>query len=370
MESVIVLKFQIFQYYFYLLNMSVSPESNKKLLSTSSPEGIQVASKITPTRLADLLIKKGPLPIRHITYQLTLQVPSFDLLSLSKQRRLIMSAMSQVDPVNNVVFEKIGWGQWAIRKLDSNFIITEGTEGGAEVTEAANKIDINELKQTNLKLGWAKKKQVKRESISSKLIDIKLPVDQYNENVITSDSEFSDDDDEDLDLDEGRDLPPVKFANRVPENNTNTIRLSFNRSRLNSFEESNHSNTSINSIPSSSPNYTSQTPRGRRKSSFNESHVRTKLTSNNIILPPISNPQNQPLPHLKIYNDDTDEEDWATIGPESLRAKGITKKKITPRKFNSSRSNSMSNHRKSLILENDINDEERSAALALVGLMN
>ena len=114
--------------------MSTSPSkpdgtnSKKHLLSTSSREGIQVASKITPTRLANLLIRKGPLPIRHITSQLSIEVHGFEMLSLSKQRRLIMAAMEQVDPENNVVFEKIGWGQWAVRKVDSDYIVTEGTE--------------------------------------------------------------------------------------------------------------------------------------------------------------------------------------------------------------------------------------------------
>lgn len=198
-------------------SLSTTP---KKLLSTSSPEGIQVASKITPTRLANLLIRKGPLPIRHITGHLAVEVPSFDQLSLSKQRRLIMAAMEQTDPSNNVVFEKIGWGQWAVRKVDSDFIVTEGTEstGGEVAGKTAAEIknmtaedrkqpllNVNDLRnQTNLKLGWSKKQNVlqnsqnhlakkgRRESITNNvknLHNLKLPNEPAASTAIASDSE-------------------------------------------------------------------------------------------------------------------------------------------------------------------------------------
>ena len=120
-------------------------------LSTSSPEAIKVAAEITPTRLANLLIKKGPLPIRLITAQLAVEVPGFDLLSLSKQRRLIMAAMEAGDTENNVVFEKIGWGQWAVRRKDSDYIVTEGSVDGSDKT----RVSVHELKE-KAKLGWLK----------------------------------------------------------------------------------------------------------------------------------------------------------------------------------------------------------------------
>ncbi|KAI5952605.1 STB3 [Candida jiufengensis] len=226
---------------------NVDNTNNKKsILSTSSPEGIQVASKITPTRLANLLIRKGPLPIRHITSQLSLEVSSFELLSLSKQRRLIMAAMEQTDPINNVVFEKIGWGQWAVRKVDSDYIVTEGTEqqetsnqlksenplqqllnpeNNQKKTKKSHShsfgegdkkmININDLRnQTNLKLGWSKKKnsntttptnnnldKFRRESITNQvknLHNLKLPNESID-NAIASDSdEDSDEEDENL----------------------------------------------------------------------------------------------------------------------------------------------------------------------------
>ncbi|KAI5949492.1 STB3 [Candida theae] len=251
---------------------NLSTTQKKFLLSTSSPEGMQVASKITPTRLANLLIKKGPLPIRHITAQLTLEVPSFELLSLSKQRRLIMAAMEQVDPTNNVVFEKIGWGQWAVRKVDSDYIVTEGTEQreqreqqqqhhvtgtpqsvSPEGQDASYKkklgkqlkphsvdsetkvININDLRnQTNLKLGWSKNRKdgsgsgsgsgsggtstaldkngARRESITNSvknLHNIRLPNERID-NAIASDSE-DEDDDRFKDLEEEEDEDEVDF---------------------------------------------------------------------------------------------------------------------------------------------------------------
>lgn len=118
-------------------------------LSTSSPEALRVAAEITPTRLANLLIRKGPLAIRLITAQLSIEVPGFELLSLSKQRRLIMAAMEQEDRTNNVVFEKIGWGQWAVRKADSDYIVTDNAS-------AYPRISVQELRE-KAKLGWLKK---------------------------------------------------------------------------------------------------------------------------------------------------------------------------------------------------------------------
>lgn len=423
--------------------------NNKKLLSTSSPEGIQVASKITAARLANLLIRKGPLPIRHITSQLAIEVPSFELLSLSKQRRLIMAAMEQTDNSNNVVFEKIGWGQWAVRKVDSDFIVTEGTESTLDIETAVVDsklplINVHELRnQANLKLGWSKKTK-RRESITNNktnLHNLKLPNEKLemdvaiasdsedeSDDIIEDDKEEEEDDDEDEDDDElfafddesinkfKKSSPPIKFAKRVPlkvspppgeyprnrrRSSNSSINkpgfrnLVFNRSRLNSMENldnyikssAQNSNISINSPqpPSSMPNPPSQfyhssgstsalsvspplnswngnnyihsgdatspesiaaTLNGgnRRKSSFNESHLRSTLSSSLPKTPQMSSPHaasqllnivnllNKPYDNAQHANStpsiteqlskgysDTDEEDWATIGAESLR---------------------------------------------------
>lgn len=443
-------------------------DAKKTLLSTSSPEAIKVAQKITSARLANLLIRKGPLPIRHITSQLATEVPGFEFLSLSKQRRLIMAAMDQGDSENNVVFEKIGWGQWAVRKIDSDYIVTEGTQSNVDdmAVEEPAKINVHDLRnQAGLKLGWTKKKgqadkpkakgKSRRESITnnkSNLHNMKVP-NEHLDSTLESDSEDDfaleddeeeeeDDEDEEsqsddieeeedalfaFDQDEKPRNTPIKFANRVPlkispppqgnsssrrkssssvtknpHNNTTRHQI-FNRSRLNSIENldnyivssAKNSNLSINSPPplstphaglsvndnswnsnyihnNSNPNISPDSiaatisTANRRKSSFNESHIRSTLSSSlpkpHLIL---SSPKatllvSSPKPHLlvpspptqlaKPYENsafsvsassigrksrrqpplshpinnqsDTDEEDWATIGAESLRENG------------------------------------------------
>lgn len=440
-------------------------DAKKTLLSTSSPEAIKVAQKITSARLANLLIRKGPLPIRHITSQLATEVPGFEFLSLSKQRRLIMAAMDQGDSENNVVFEKIGWGQWAVRKIDSDYIVTEGTQSNVDdmAVEEPAKINVHDLRnQAGLKLGWTKKQgqagkpkakgKSRRESITnnkSNLHNMKVP-NEHLDSTLESDSEddFALEDDEEeeededdsqsddieeeedalfaFDQDEKPRNTPIKFANRVPlkispppqgtsssrrkssssvtknaHNNTTRHQI-FNRSRLNSIENldnyiissAKNSNLSINSPPlstshaglsvnenswnsnyihnNSNPNISPDSiaatisTANRRKSSFNESHIRSTLSSSlpkpHLILSSpkatllVSSPKPQllvpspptqlakpyensafsasassigrksrrqpPLTHTINNQSDTDEEDWATIGAESLRENG------------------------------------------------
>ncbi|CAN3476180.1 hypothetical protein DICA0_D11496 [Diutina catenulata] len=433
----------------------------KKLLSTSSPEGIQVASQITPTRLANLLIRKGPLPIRHITAQLAVEVPSFDSLSLSKQRRLIMAAMDQTDPENNVVFEKIGWGQWAVRKVDSDYIVTEGTDDPSK--ELPQQVNVAEFR--NQKLGWSKKKVSnkkegklpRRTSITTQsrnLHNTAVPGEpaehpmvtrsrgQTRETAITSDSESSEEEEDDDDRDEifAYDNEPIKFANRVPikvspppadaaaarrwshsaANSRVPVQLRqhlYNRSRLNSMDtldnyltssaQNSTSSVASSGLASPPPAYYSVSPPGgmwpqqapvsahyggnytagtgpaadgarRRKSSFNESHVRSTLPSSvpksqPVTLPPIGVPQNQPLPHLSAAmtaGDDTDEEDWATIGAETLRT--ATHGRVHKKKRASVSGSRRPSFRHFSVPQSpeDLNDDEKSAALALVELMH
>ncbi|ANB12976.1 Stb3p [Sugiyamaella lignohabitans] len=88
-------------------------------LNTNSPVAIAAAAAVTPDKLSRLLLTQGPLAIRHITSHLALTINGFADLSLSKQRRLIIAVLDSGDPVNSVVFEKVGWGRWAARKTDS-----------------------------------------------------------------------------------------------------------------------------------------------------------------------------------------------------------------------------------------------------------
>ncbi|KAF5209951.1 putative Sin3 binding family protein [Clavispora lusitaniae] len=378
------------------------PDRKPSKLSTSSPEALRVAAEITPHRLANLLIRKGPLAIRVITAQLAAEVPGFELLSLSKQRRLIMAAMEQGDAANNVVFEKIGWGQWAVRRSGSDYIVTDaGTEP----------VSVHELRE-KAKLGWSKKSAAaaRRDSISKGgLHSVRVP-DEHgvqmsgdhgmrspeNESDSASDSDddmdmleqshidvqresqretssraraevqqlsrgrpddtaiAEDSDEEDLfAFDEDHKSPPL-FAQRVPTKispppvhgrrksssavsngvakNTNYSRHQiFNRNRLNSLE--NLDNYIVSSARNSSFSVSSPPPagsvgsasplgswganqgafalveplvRGRRKSSFNESSMRSTLSASR-------------RESRTDASSDTDEEDWASMGAESLR---------------------------------------------------
>lgn len=205
--------------------VEVAPKQEKKpatKLSTSSPEAIRVAAEITSHRLANLLIRMGPLPIRLITAQLAVEVPGFDHLSLSKQRRLIMAAMEQGDTENNVVFEKIGWGQWAVRPVNSDYIVTEGTVDTAAANgNAAPRVSIRELKES-AKLGWLKKADVaaphkdtglanRRRSITNNktnLHNVKLPNEKLVSQSAISDSEP---DSEESEEEEDDDMDVLKF---------------------------------------------------------------------------------------------------------------------------------------------------------------
>lgn len=89
-------------------------------LSTSSPEAMAAASMVTPQLLSSLLVNKGPLAIRHITNTLFEEIPDFQKLSSSKQRRLIMAVMESGDRKNHIIFEKIGWGQWTAKVVPAH----------------------------------------------------------------------------------------------------------------------------------------------------------------------------------------------------------------------------------------------------------
>lgn len=104
-----------------------------KPISTSSPAGLAAAQMVTPSKLSNLLLEKGPLAIRHITQNLSNEIPSFKDLSSSKQRRLIMSAMEIGDQEQSVVFAKIGWGQWSAKPVARESFLQE-----REATNVAN----------------------------------------------------------------------------------------------------------------------------------------------------------------------------------------------------------------------------------------
>ncbi|KAA8911898.1 hypothetical protein TRICI_003691 [Trichomonascus ciferrii] len=103
-----------------LSSSSTSSKDGNGPLNTNSPIALAAAAAVTPEKLAKLLLTQGPLAIRHITSHLALTIPGFADLSLSKQRRLIIAVLDNEDPVNGVIFEKVGWGRWAARRTDGS----------------------------------------------------------------------------------------------------------------------------------------------------------------------------------------------------------------------------------------------------------
>ncbi|CCK67967.1 uncharacterized protein KNAG_0A02780 [Huiozyma naganishii CBS 8797] len=89
------------------------------------------ASLVTPAKLADLLMERGPLAIRYINQALTESVPLFKDLSTSKQRRLVMGAMELGDQERCMVFKKVGWGLWTVERV--------APESFIEVRDATNR---------------------------------------------------------------------------------------------------------------------------------------------------------------------------------------------------------------------------------------
>lgn len=183
--------------------------TNIKPLSTTTPEAIAAANKVTPERLSDLLLDKGPLAIRYITKELSVSIPCFKDLSTSKQRRLIMSAMETGDVKNNRLFEKIGWGQWSIKVVPSE-----------EFESQRKLVNLHNLEVKLSHQSSNSRKSTSEESQTDKIIYI-------DENAIHSD-----------DGDDHGDDDTEKVDNTTDQSNQNKIikaTVHYPRKRLHSF---------------------------------------------------------------------------------------------------------------------------------------
>ncbi|KAI0464497.1 hypothetical protein LJB42_002112 [Komagataella kurtzmanii] len=255
------------------------------LLSTSSPEGIAAAQQVTPARLASLLMENGPLPIRHITAHLSKQISGFQYLSLSKQRRLIISALDSGDVESNCIFEKVGWGQWAAKVVDHQTAL-EKLRAAQQQQQSSGDHSVSKREQREFKKkssspsyldnpakGTSSSWNVRRESITNPTNDphnINLPLsphfgslknsvearqsslDQAIESSTSSDDDLYDNENA-IDEDDNSDDEAVfsfddesKFSSRVPikqmmrrhSSHLTTPRSGIHkprRSRLNSF---------------------------------------------------------------------------------------------------------------------------------------
>lgn len=101
-----------------------APRPSLQLLADAS-------SSITPALLAThylpgILLRDGPLAIRHITAHLIASLPGFSTIPPAKQRRIVVGALEgrggcsgvhgEVGGVlGDVIFDKVGWGRWDAR---------------------------------------------------------------------------------------------------------------------------------------------------------------------------------------------------------------------------------------------------------------
>ena len=97
----------------------------QKSIETAHLKDEDISVVIKPAQLSKLLREHGPLAMRHITNLLIQEVPEFNHVSPSKQRRLIMQAMEQGDKEHQVLFEKVGWGLWQIEPIDPHVAFEE-----------------------------------------------------------------------------------------------------------------------------------------------------------------------------------------------------------------------------------------------------
>lgn len=371
------------------------------LLAATSSEGLRIASQVTPRRLKEILLAKGPSPIRYITRQLAADLPGFDHFSVSKQRRLIMSALEQLTPP---IFERIGWGSWAV--IDDSRPRRESITNPHTLLHNLKPPDEMDLDDTGAIIS---------DSDSDLAEDNMGDDDKHNG---APEIFYFDEDNKPLDVkppasfDGQYDNVKSHFANRVPLTlNTPSpdqssmggvarrrklssaalvakpaIRHSlFNRSRLNLLE--NLESYILSSARSSwgSPPPALQRPLGtpvdsptgsytepsahlmsrqkdNRGKAYNESHMRSTLNHG--------------------HESDTDEEDWATLGPDSLtkNTKPVTgqttftgKPERTPRSLTpeGNQSWTLSQSQPPSNTDNQTSlpfDEEASAAQALIGL--
>lgn len=111
-------------------------------LNTNSPVALAAAAAVTPERLSRLLMAQGPLAIRHLTTHLAMTIRGFGDLSLSKQRRLIIAALDAGDQTNGITFEKVGWGRWAAHQNGETKMEAVKPEAGPEKGQSIRDRDV------------------------------------------------------------------------------------------------------------------------------------------------------------------------------------------------------------------------------------
>jgi hypothetical protein len=279
-------------------------------LSTSSAEGIAVANQVTPERLARLLMSTGPLAIRHITSNLSKQIQGFEKLSLSKQRRLIMSCLNQGYEEEAIVFEKIGWGQWRAKQVTPDDFIKERNavrianakvkenDSGSSASANARRESITKNKyelDNHDKLLNKKSKMFSNRNVSALDNDYAIASDDEEEQGSLSDS-YSEGEDM-FKFDDEDHIPPLKLNSRLISPPTGGItqgrKSSMSRVQKPRSLKPHRSNSQTPTSPELL--YYQSSLNSRRHSS-----IRSTLT------------------HDHGEDSETDEEDWETIGALQL----------------------------------------------------
>jgi len=354
----------------YIKKEKKSAQKHQTQLSTSSPAGIVIASKVTPERLAHLLLKTGPLAIRHITSNLAKQIQGFEKLSLSKQRRLIMSCLDQGYQDESIIFEKIGWGQWSAKKVEpENFIkernavrianakVKDGdhhnTSGGgsnatsSNVAAAAAASRRESITRNKYEVDQHEKFLKKHSNSTSKIggdqrttnamaVDDDFAIasddedDEDLENAVDSTSDFydeeddrdgDDDDDNVFKFDDEEHIPPLKLNSRLVsppfQPGSTPSRTSARSSFSRGISKPKFKSVRSNSQTPTSPEllyYQRIENSTKNSTSINRRHSSIRST----------------LTHDQIDQDsDTDEEDWQSIGALKLRKNSIAPPEIT-----------------------------------------
>ncbi|CDR44146.1 CYFA0S14e00122g1_1 [Cyberlindnera fabianii] len=297
-------------------------------LTTSSAEGIAVANQCTPERLAHLLLITGPLAIRHITSNLAKQIQGFDKLSLSKQRRLIMSCLNQGYEEESIIFEKIGWGQWRAKKVAQDDFIKErnairianakvkDSDHGSSNSAAANarreSITKNkyELDQHSKLLNRKSKKDLRDTSMDNEYAiasDDEDEDEEDDDDALSSSSDFSDGEDGGVfKMDDEDQIPPLKLNGRLvsPPMSIPSRRSSHSRGiQKPKFAKTHRSNSQT----PTSPELLSYTKKDLKNRTRRNSSIRSTLSTENA-----------------MEESETDEEDWQGIGAHKLRTETET----------------------------------------------
>lgn len=159
---------------------SVSGTLNSRVITGTSTKAHLAAQQVTPAKLAQLLLNRGPLAIRFITQSLSEEIPGFKDLSASKQRRLIMSALEAGEKEKSVVFAKIGWGQWSAKLVNPQDFLKE-----RELTNLAN-MNVKDLIAQERRCSTSNKKSLLRQNMSSNSGPTTMYID---ENAVASDDD-------------------------------------------------------------------------------------------------------------------------------------------------------------------------------------